>query len=133
MLGEAGIKVNLKLLESSAYLDEYNSNSNKELLMIGLADGLLDASYSLVHYTKDRAAGQTDYYNQEVEKLFHDAGRNLNEEERIRQYQEIQSIVAEERPHIFLFQQNANYGVSDRVTFQTRLDEVINFSDISLK
>ncbi len=133
MLGEAGIKVNLKLLESSAYLDEYNSNSNKELLMIGLADGLLDASYSLVHYTKDRAAGQTDYYNQEVEKLFHDAGRNLNEEERIKQYQEIQSIVAEERPHIFLFQQNANYGVSDRVTFQTRLDEVINFSDISLK
>lgn len=133
MLGEAGIKVNLKLLESSAYLDEYNSNSNKELLMIGLANGLLDASYSLVHYTKDRAAGQTDYYNQVVEKLFHDAGRNLNEEERIKQYQEIQSIVAEERPHIFLFQQNANYGVSDRVAFQTRLDEVINFSDISLK
>jgi peptide/nickel transport system substrate-binding protein len=101
--------------------------------MIGLADGLLDASYSLVHYTKDRAAGQTDYFNEEVEKLFHDAGRNLNEEERIQQYQKIQEIVAEERPHIFLFQQGSNYGVSDGVQFEPRLDEVINFSEITLK
>lgn len=133
MLGEAGIKVNLQLLESSAFLDVYNSKSNKELIMIGLADGLLDASYSLVHYTKERAAGQTDYYNEEVEKLFHDAGRNLNEDERVKQYQKIQEIVAEERPHIFLFQQGANYGVSDNVQFEPRLDEVINFSDITLK
>ncbi len=133
MLGEVGIKVNLQLLESSAFLDVYNSNSNKELIMIGLADGLLDASYSLVHYTKDRAAGQTDYFNEEVEKLFHDAGRNLNEEERIQQYQKIQEIVAEERPHIFLFQQGSNYGVSDGVQFEPRLDEVINFSEITLK
>jgi peptide/nickel transport system substrate-binding protein len=133
MLGEAGIKVNLKLLESSAFLDVYNSNSNEELIMIGLADGLLDASYSLVHYTKDRAKGQTDYYNEEVEKLFHDAGRNLKSEERIKQYQEIQAIVAEERPHIFLYQQNSNYGVNDGVSFKPRLDEVINFSDITVK
>lgn len=133
MLGEVGIKVNLQLLESSAFLDVYNSKSNKELIMIALADGLLDASYSLVHYTKDRAVGQTDYYNEEVEKLFHDAGRNLNEQERIQQYQKIQEIVAEERPHIFLFQQGANYGVSDSLEFAPRLDEVINFSDIKKK
>lgn len=133
MLGEAGIKVNLKLLESSAFLDEYNSKSNKELLMIGLADGLLDASYSLVHYTKERAAGQTDYYNEEVEQLYHDAGRNMDSKERVKQYQKIQKIVAEERPHIFLFQQNSNYGVSDSVNFKPRLDEVISFQDISVK
>jgi peptide/nickel transport system substrate-binding protein len=133
MLGEAGITVNLKLLESSAFLDVYNSKKNEELIMIGLADGLLDASYSLVHYTKERASGQTDYYNEEVEQLFHDAGRNLNTEERIEQYQKIQAIVAEERPHIFLYQQGANYGVSDGVNFAPRLDEVINFSDITTK
>lgn len=133
MLGEVGIKVNLQILESSAFLDVYNSKKNEELIMIGLADGLLDASYSLVHYTKDRAAGQTDYFNEKVEQLFHDAGRNLNSDERIQQYQEIQEIVAEERPHVFLYQQNANYGVSDGVDFSPRLDEVIFFSDITLK
>ena len=133
MLEEVGIKVNLELLESSAFLDKYNSNSNEEMIMIALADGLLDASYSLVHYTKDRAAGQTDYFNEEVENLFNAAGRNLNEKERIEQYQKIQEIVAEERPHIFLFQQGSNYGVSDSMNFAPRLDEVINFSDVTLK
>src|SRR5699024_7997452 len=96
MLGEVGIDVNLKLLESSAFVDEYSSNSNEELIMIGLADGLLDASYSLVHYTKDRAEGQTDYYNEEVENLCQEAGRNLDEKEPAEQYQRIQEIVAEE-------------------------------------
>ncbi|WP_408011240.1 ABC transporter substrate-binding protein [Pseudalkalibacillus sp. A8] len=133
MLGEVGIKVNLELLESSAFLDKYNSNSNEEMIMIGLADGLLDASYSLVHYTKERAAGQTDYYNEEVEELYKAANQNLNAEERIQQYQKITAIVAEERPHIFLFQQGANYGVGDNVKFAPRLDEVINFDDITLK
>lgn len=133
MLEEAGFKVNLNLLESSAFLDVYNSNSNEELIMIALADGLLDASYSLVHYTKERAAGQTDYDNPVVEELFNKAGRNLDEEERVKQYIEIQKIVAEERPHIFLFQQGANYGVSDKLNFIPRLDEEINFSDITRK
>ncbi|MTW87907.1 ABC transporter substrate-binding protein [Virgibacillus dakarensis] len=130
MLGEAGITVNLELLESSAFLDVYNSNSNKEMIMIGLADGLFDASYSLVHYTKDRAKGQTDYYNEEVEQLYHDAGRNLDEEERLEQYKRLQEIVAEERPHIFLYQEGMNYGVSKDINFKPRLDSVILYDDI---
>ncbi|MBP3041223.1 ABC transporter substrate-binding protein [Bacillaceae bacterium Marseille-Q3522] len=133
MLGEAGITVNLKLLESSAYIEDYNSYANEELFMIALADGLLDASYSLVHYTKDRATGQTDYYNEEVENLYYEAGRDLNQETRLEKYNRIQEIVAEERPHIFLLQQGVNYGVSDKVNFTPRLDEVIYFSDITLQ
>ncbi|MFD1929239.1 ABC transporter substrate-binding protein [Sporosarcina siberiensis] len=133
MLEEAGFKVKINLLESSAFLDVYNSNSNEELIMIALADGLLDASYSLVHYTKERAAGQTDYDNEVVEELFNKAGRNLDEEERVKQYIEIQKIISEERPHIFLFQLGANYGVSDKLKFKPRLDEEINFSEIIKK
>ncbi|NAO99947.1 ABC transporter substrate-binding protein, partial [Halomonas sp. MG34] len=133
MLSEAGINAELKLLESSAFLDEYNSKSNEELIMIGLADGLLDASYSLVHYTEERAAGQTDYKNEEVEELFNAAGQNLDEEERKEQYQLIQEIVAEERPHIFLYQNAVNYGVSENITFTPRLDEAIRFDDLTKK
>lgn len=131
MLGEAGFNVNLEVLESSAYLDVYNSNSNEELFMIALADGLLDASYSLVHYTKDRAEGQTDYYNKEVEELYHAAGRNLDFDERAEQYQKIQEIVAEERPHIFLYQGSVNYGVKADINFTPRLDEIFRYDDIS--
>ncbi|UUI02357.1 ABC transporter substrate-binding protein [Oceanobacillus jeddahense] len=132
MLEEAGFNVNLELLESSAFLDKYNSNSNDELIMIGLADGLLDASYSLVHYTEERAEGQTDYQNDEVEELFNLAGRNLDEGEREEQYQRIQEIIAEERPHIFINQSVVSYGVSDYLNFEPRLDEVILFDNITL-
>ncbi|SIT73315.1 ABC transporter substrate-binding protein [Edaphobacillus lindanitolerans] len=133
MLTEAGFNVNLKLLETSAFIEDYNANKNEELIMIGLADGLLDASYSLVHYTKERAAGQTDYFNEEVENLYKEAGRNLNDGERAKQYERIQEIVAEERPHIFLFQQGANYGIRDNVQFTPNLNEVIFFDDMDKK
>src|SRR5699024_3891829 len=46
MLNEVGITVDLELLEGDAFSEVYNNGTNEELLMIGLADGLLDASYS---------------------------------------------------------------------------------------
>ena len=133
MLGEVGIDVNLELLESGTFIEKYSNNENEELIMIALADGLLDASYSLVHYSIDRAAGQTDYHNEEVDQLFKDASRNLNEEERVEQFKQIQQTVAEERPHTFLYQDKVNYGVSDAIEFQPRLDENIIFDDVIKK
>lgn len=130
MLEQVGITVNLELLESGTFIDKYSNNENDELIMIGLADGLLDASYSLVHYTIDRAAGQTDYNNEEVDELFKEASRNLDRESRVEQFQEIQKIVAEERPHTFLYQDKVNYGVSDAIEFQPRLDEAMYFDHI---
>lgn len=113
MLGEVGIDVNLELLESGTFIEKYSNKDNEELIMIGLADGLLDASYSLVHYSIDRAAGQTDYNNEEIDQLFKEASRNLDKEERVEQFKQIQQTVAEERPHTFLYQSKVNYGVSD--------------------
>lgn len=133
MLAESGIKLNLELLEWSNFLTVYDGKTHKDMIMIALADGMFDASYSLVHYTKERAQGQTDYYNEEVENLFHSAAVNLDKDERIKQYQRIQEIVAEERPHIPLFLYKANYGVSDQVQFTPRLDEQLYFNDIKKK
>ena len=129
MLAEVGIKVNLELLESSKFVEVYDSKQNKELILIGLADGLLDASYSLVHYTKS-SNGVTTFDNEEVEKLYTDAVKNMNKEERIKQLQRIQEIVAEERPHIFLYQTKASYGARKTLEFQPRLDEGIYLPNI---
>lgn len=133
MLGEAGITVNIELLESSAFSEVYNNGTNEELLMIGLADGLLDASYSLTHYTEARAAGQTDFYNEEAEELYYTAIGNNNDDERIEQYQRIQQIAAEERPHIFLYQLPAFYGVDSNIQFSPQIYEYFRFDDITIK
>lgn len=61
------------------------------------------------------------------------ASRNLDKEERVEQFKQIQQTVAEERPHTFLYQSKVNYGVSDAIDFQPRLDENIIFDDVSVK
>jgi peptide/nickel transport system substrate-binding protein len=133
MLNDVGIKTKVEVSEWSKFLDVYNNKKNKELTLIALADDLLDASYSLVHYTKDRAKDQTDYYNPEVENLYKLAGENMNPDERVKQYQRIQAIVAEERPHIYLFQMKANYGVAKNIDFAPRIDETVYIPDVKLK
>ncbi|HLQ72460.1 MAG TPA: ABC transporter substrate-binding protein [Bacillota bacterium] len=133
MLKEVGINVELDLMEPGTFTEKYTNNENEELIMIGLADGLMDASYSLVHYTIDRAKGQTDYHNEEVDELYKKATQTLDEGERIDMYQEIQEVVAEERPHTFLYQDKTNYGVSDAIEFEPRLDETTYFDAIQPK
>lgn len=133
MLGEVGIRVKLELAEFSTFIDIYRSKKNKELLLIGLGDSLYDCSDSMLHYTIKRAAGQTDYVNEETDRLFFEAGKNMNIEERRAQYQRIQDIVAEERPHIALFQLKGIYGVSDKITFTPFLNEMIKVSEIKRK
>jgi peptide/nickel transport system substrate-binding protein len=133
MLGEVGIRVNLKLQDFGSFVEVYKAKTNEEILLIGLSDSFFDSSDSLLHYTIERAAGQTDYVNEETDRLFFEAGRNMNVEERREQYQRIQDIVAEERPHIALYQLKDVYGVSDNIDFEPFLNSRIKVSEIKRK
>lgn len=133
MLGEVGITVKLEISEWSNFINIYQSNENKDLLMIALGDSLGDASDSLLHYTIERAKGQTDYVNEETDRLFFEAGKNMNVEEREGQYQRIQDVVAEERPHIPIYLMKGVYGVSDRIEFTPYFKEQITLKDVKRK
>lgn len=132
MLSEAGFEVELEILEGGAFSDVYGNKTNEELLLIALADAMLDASYSLNHYQKDRAEGQTDYFNPEVEDLMHQGNRTFDEAERERIYHRVQEIVAEERPHIPMFQLNATYGVAADIEWTPTFDEAMVFDDVKV-
>lgn len=133
MLEQAGIKVELKISDWSSFVNIYRAKENKDLLLVGLGDSLYDSSDSLLHYTIARAKGQTDYVNPTTDRLFAEAGENLDVDERRKQYQQIQDIVAKDRPHIPLLQIDANYGVSDRVEFVPFLNEMIKADQIRKK
>lgn len=133
MLEEVGIHVNLELMEWSNFNQVYKTKKHKEIVMIGLADNFFDASYPCIHYTNGRAKGETDYYNEEVEELYAKASVNLNLEERVKQFERIQEIAAEERPHICMYQMKAFYGVNNRIDFQPRIDEMTIIDEIKLK
>src|SRR5690606_10774883 len=49
MLEEAGFTVNLEALEGAAMSDAFGNNPFGEAMIIGLADALLDAKYSVGH------------------------------------------------------------------------------------
>lgn len=133
MLGEVGIRVNLELMEWSAFSEKYKGKKFNELFMIGYANSMFDASLAFDRVHSSRAKGESDYNNPEVDQLLAAAETNMNPEERKQQYQKVQEIVAEERPIIYLYQLNANYGVSDRIDFKPRLDEMLPVDEITLK
>jgi peptide/nickel transport system substrate-binding protein len=132
-LGEVGIKVNLELLEWSKFNEVYRSKNMQEMFMIAYANSMFDGSLAFDRASSEIAKGETDYNNAEVDKLLGAAETNMNEAEREKQYHQVQQLVANDRPFIYLFQMSANYGASKRVQFEPRLDEMLPVDEIILK
>ncbi len=130
MLEDVGIKVNLELMEWTNFNSVYVAKKNKELTLMGLGDNYFDAVYPLIHYTSERAAKETDFSNPECDALYKKASANMNQEERVKEFQRIQQIAAEERPHIPLYQLKATYGVNQRIEFTPRIDELSVVTEI---
>jgi peptide/nickel transport system substrate-binding protein len=133
MLGEVGIKVKLELLEWSKFNEKYKAKKFNELFMIAYGNSMFDASLAFERIRNEIGKGETDYNNAEIEKLLRDAEKNMNAQEREKQYQRAAEIVAEDRPQLYMFQQKAIYGVSDRIQFQPRLDEMLYADEIVAK
>ncbi|GAA4724661.1 ABC transporter substrate-binding protein [Brevibacillus fulvus] len=134
MLGEVGIKVNLDLQEWSKFNEQYRGKKMNELFMIAYGNSMFDASLAFDRASSAIAKGETDYNNPELDKLLEEAETNLNEQEREKQYQQAQQMVANDRPFIYLFQMGANYGYnSNRIQFEPRLDEMLPVDEITLK
>ncbi len=133
MLAEVGINAKLELLEWSKFNEKYKAKKFDEVFMIAYGNSMFDASLAFDRLTTERSKGESDYSNPELDKLLADAEKNMNMEEREKQYKQAQEIIAEERPHIYLYQMNANYGVSDRINFEPRLDEMLFVDEITLK
>ncbi|MEK5163670.1 ABC transporter substrate-binding protein [Paenibacillus sp. FSL R5-0527] len=132
-LAEANFKVDLEILEQTQYKQKDNSNTFKELALQGKGNSMFEAPLPLEIFRSDNAKGQTDYSNPEVDELLRQAAVNLNDEEREKQYQRVQEILAEDRPRIFLYQNKFNYGVNNRIEFTPRPDEMFYVEDITLK
>ena len=133
MLGEVGITVNLNVNDPTVHSNKWSAKENQELILMGLGDNMFDAGYPLIHYgDKERVAGLTDYDSKECQELYQAAIVNMNLEERAKQFEEIQAIAAEDRSHINICQLKVNYGVSNRINFNPRLDEFILAREITL-
>lgn len=130
MLDQVGFKTKLDVLEPGAFMERYDSKTFKEAFMIGIGNSLFDASNNFNRYLKSAAVGETDYNNPKTERLLQAAATNTDITVREKQYQEVQQILAVDRPAVYLFQMEGIYGMDQRVRFEPRKDEMFYAEDI---
>ncbi|WP_067724613.1 ABC transporter substrate-binding protein [Oceanobacillus damuensis] len=129
MLKQAGINVNVQFVEYSRFVEMRNTGDFGDLYFAAYGNSLFDGSIALEEFATETGKERAGYENQEIADLWNEAHTNMNTQVRSKQYQKIQEIVAEERPHLYLYLQNEVYGTSDKVNFTPRTDSMIVIED----
>ncbi|MFZ4451321.1 ABC transporter substrate-binding protein [Salibacterium aidingense] len=131
MLDEVGITVNVDFMEFNNFLSTRRAFENEDMFFAAFGNSLFDGDVALDVYRSGRAEGELDYENEEVDRLLEEASTDMNPESRKEKFERIQEIVAEERPHVFLYLQDNAYGVNDAINFTPRQDEMFYAPDIT--
>lgn len=126
MLSQVGIKVDLQLMESSAYSNVFTAHDADDGFMTCFGLGFFDASYGMIGYFGGNTEGESNYDNPDYEAKFAIAESNMDPEERAKQFEELQQIIADDVPYAIICQIDSSYGVRDGITMHARLDDVYN-------
>ena len=104
-LAMIGIKVNIRALEWSTFINEFIDKRRFEAVVLGWSIGLDPDQYDIWHSgkTKEKEFNFVSYNNPEVDALLEKGRRTFDINERKKAYFRIQEILAEELPYIFLY------------------------------
>jgi len=115
-LAKIGIKVEIRALEWSTFINEFIDKRRFEAVILGWQIGLDPDQYDIWHSskTKEKEFNFISYSNPEVDELLEKGRRTFNIEERKKAYFRIQEILAEELPYLFLYVPDATPVVNAR-------------------
>ena len=118
-LKQANIDVNIEVMEWGTYLDK-TGNGEHDMFILGLSNPVGDADYfltQLFHSSNKGLSGNRTYYdNAEVDRLLDEARQEIDEAKRLNLYNEVQEILIEEAPMVYIHHQAYLTGVSQKVT-----------------
>lgn len=116
-LSQVGVNVEIQDLEWASFLEATNQVEPDWDIFLGAWRSTIEphAMHSIWLEESIPDLNATGYVNKEVEKLFEEAGATYDTEVRKEKYQEIQKIIAEEAPYVFLFYQKAWSGQNNRI------------------
>jgi peptide/nickel transport system substrate-binding protein len=132
-LGDVGIEVEIQSFEWSSFLEFKNSEGSDWDMLLGTWGSPIDPHIMYTLWSEENIpqlnAGA--YVNKEVEALFEEAGKTYDTEFRKEKYGEIQRIIAEDAPYIFLFYNKTWSGQNNRIQGiePTTLGITWNFED----
>ncbi len=104
-LSKIGIKVKIRMLEWSTFINEFIDKRRFQAVILGWSLGFEPDQYDIWHSGKtgEKEFNFVSYNNAEVDGLLEKGRRTFNIEERKKAYFRIQEILADELPYIFLY------------------------------
>lgn len=129
-LAKVGIRARVVAHEWALYVSKMSAYQNAPLSLWGWGNWTLDADNSL--YPRMHCPGSIPpktsieaYCNKELDAVLEEARSIIDREKRLALYSKAQKIVLEDPPFIFLYQLRDLYGVSNRLKWTPRSDEMI--------
>jgi peptide/nickel transport system substrate-binding protein len=116
-LADIGIEVEIQAVEWSTYLEAVQAEEPDWDMAIGAWSSTIDPHIMYTIWAEENIPNLNfvGYVNKEMEALYEEAGATYDTEFRKGKYQEIQSILAEEAPYIFLFYNKTWSGQNNRI------------------
>ncbi len=104
-LEEIGIKMKIRIIEWSAFINEFIDKRKFEAVILGWTTGQDPDMYDIWHSTKTgpKELNFISYKNPEVDRLLEKGRHTFAREERQKCYDRFQEILAEEQPYTFLY------------------------------
>ena len=121
-LKHAGIKVNLKILDWTSLL-RLLDDRNFDALLLGWQQGGIDWDPKQIWHTdssRNKGSNFISYSNPKVDALIDKGRSQMDKKERVKTFQEVYRLIAEDVPYIFMFNSKVKfYAVNRRVKTPT--------------
>lgn len=104
-LKRIGIRMKIRVIEWSAFINEFIDKKNFEATILGWTTGFEPDQYDIWHSSKTgkKELNFISYKNSEVDQLLETGRRSFDQEKRKAIYHRFQEILAEEQPYTFLY------------------------------
>jgi len=132
-LTKAGIKTTLRTYDFVTYLNSMvYVHKAGPIWLIGWGTSTMDAE--TVYGPLFKAPGIfVNWHNEDFNRMFDEAQTIMDEKKRLEQYHRINKLWVDELPAVPLYQQVDLYGVSKRLSWKARSDEVLQANTMALK
>lgn len=116
-LSKIGVKVNIRVMEWQAFLNTVVYPRNFETVLLGWSLALMPDAYPLWHSKADTLGGfnLVGYNNKKVDELIDKSSSIIDMNELSKIYKELYTIIAEDKPYLFLYIPNSISVVNNEI------------------
>jgi len=132
-LSKVGIRTRLNVVEFGVFARTTQERKIRESMYAAWGNALfnpLDAYRALVVTGSDAFSW---YSNKQVDELWQKAASTADLRKHVEYLQQIEQLIHQDPPFIFLFAQKDLYGVSNRLSWEPRQDEIIFMYEAAVK